>query len=787
MMIISKFFNHLTLKLNHFIKLNMISLSLNKHYKYNIYIYLFLFICIICSIIIRSNLITEEIKYIENYNMFMNILILFVITYCIKLIFDILIKFIQLFKFIPKFINLYNININNKYNIILIIILYYIQNVLFITLFIWILYSIFMKLDIFIDNIYIYIIFVGIALSLLFIHYYPLNEFNVNFNIKQYPLWVYFLLIFLIIFNIFILPLIVIKILHSNIFINFKNIFLDKCVKYIDPNYMDNNPNRNTHNRNKNKYTSNRNISTNIPISSNVQGNNANTSNTVSIPTSKNIVLIDNNVNRNNTITVVPTTTFNSGVSTVNIQNQSFNNGINNRLNNQQLQPLLSQSSSSMNLNNRQFPSTNSQYPSTSNINNSNVYQTIKFKKHFTIESYKNIESKQNITTIPKDRNRIFNKTMLMNKDVITTKLPEESLDNNSNNLSLISNNLHGKSKTSLTITNNNEDQLNLNVLDIDTNTTNKGKNKESLSVDLIDKISQVFTKNKKFDINYLLNDNDNTNLNKDKILNKEIINKEILGFNDNNIFKLPISFYEHSSENIRNIINYFNENEKLDEGYKTEYIKFFKNLLYNCDNNKNIQYVLSFLNVDNDILKVTKDELNEISFITSSKLSNNDTMTFVNDTTTKNAYLKQIERIIKKHKEFIQFSIKKDFNLDIYFDLNKNSLQEFYMLNDLDYLCSKYKYYNIINIKLLKQFNEGKHILFNLTNNNINNVVCDYKIYNLCLDYNNNMTYLLSKFNSDTIDIFNNNLNNKNNLDIYEIKEAREILYYNTIFSNKK
>jgi len=186
-----------------FIKLNLIAFKINSFYKLNIYLLLFLFICIISSIIIRTNLINEDIlvAYINHYyiKIIINILTILAIIYSLKLIFDIIIKGIQALKIIPEFIILYRSNVINIKSIIS---LYYLQNIILILLSSWILYNIFIKLNLFID-IYKYIISFGIVSSLIFIHYYPLKGFHFDQNIKNYSLWVYLILLFFVLFYYF--------------------------------------------------------------------------------------------------------------------------------------------------------------------------------------------------------------------------------------------------------------------------------------------------------------------------------------------------------------------------------------------------------------------------------------------------------------------------------------------------------------------------------------------------------------------------------------------------------
>jgi hypothetical protein len=240
---INYFIHIIMYKISQFFRLNFIALRINHYYKFNVYLLLILFICIISSIIIRTNIINEDmlLAYFNNYDIkiTMNILSIFAIIYCLKLIFDIFIKGIQAFKTIPEFISLYKTNVINIKSIIS---LYYIQNIILILLSCWIFYNIIVKLNLFIDNIYIYILFLGIIISLTFIYYYPLKEFTFDINNKGYSIWIYLLLLFTL-FYIFIVPLIVINIINSDKIIQFKENFIEKCIQNTKPNFMDNNPN----------------------------------------------------------------------------------------------------------------------------------------------------------------------------------------------------------------------------------------------------------------------------------------------------------------------------------------------------------------------------------------------------------------------------------------------------------------------------------------------------------------------------------------------------------------
>jgi type II secretory pathway component PulF len=105
---------------------------------------------------------------------------------------DIIIRGVQAFKIIPEFISQYKqassaSPASQMMNIKSIISLYYIQNIFFMLLSCWILYLLFSKLNMFIDSIYLLIIYFGILGSILF---YPLVPFNLSTakDVKNYPI-----------------------------------------------------------------------------------------------------------------------------------------------------------------------------------------------------------------------------------------------------------------------------------------------------------------------------------------------------------------------------------------------------------------------------------------------------------------------------------------------------------------------------------------------------------------------------------------------------------------------
>jgi hypothetical protein len=190
-----------------FLRLNIISLKLDHQYKLNKYFIILLLCCIISSIIIRTSLIVNDNDFI----FIKNILVLLTILYSIKLIFFMIKRIIQTFKIIPQFFIWYKKNIKCIKSII---VLYYIQNLLLISLSNYILYNIFTSLNLYIENISLYIISIGVVISLTFLHFYPLKEFKL-YNVKDNPFWVFITLMLTFLFYIFIFPYIIIKLVNT--------------------------------------------------------------------------------------------------------------------------------------------------------------------------------------------------------------------------------------------------------------------------------------------------------------------------------------------------------------------------------------------------------------------------------------------------------------------------------------------------------------------------------------------------------------------------------------------
>ena len=262
----------ITYNISELFRLNLIALRINYYYKYNIYLLFFLFLCIISSILIRSNIINEELllNYLHNntINIIITLLGTLAVIYSLKLIFDIINKCIQAYKIIPDFIKWFN---NDIKNIKLIISFYYLQNIFFNFLSCWIIYIIIYKLYMFIEGIYLFIITTGILSKIIFLYYFGNKRFNIDFYHKGYPIWVYLILVFFILFYIIIFPLIILNIIESEKFIFLKNEFFKNCIKesycYMDSDSQDSSTIRNSDESDR---TINRNDTGNNTIRSNV-------------------------------------------------------------------------------------------------------------------------------------------------------------------------------------------------------------------------------------------------------------------------------------------------------------------------------------------------------------------------------------------------------------------------------------------------------------------------------------------------------------------------------------
>jgi hypothetical protein len=253
---------------------NLISLRLNGENPYNLYFLIFILICVLSSLLVRSSFISLDMLNSNNeiIIMIIKLLFLFTILYTIKLILDILKRSIQAFKIIPDFIHWYKQDVKDIKQIIT---SYYILNILLILLSSYILYHIIIKLNIFIENVYLYIIVLGVLSSFVFFNYYPINNFYLNTNIKEYSLYVYLLFIFFILFYLFILPFIFINIINSEKMLSFKNDFIKQCYENTQNHNMSSqNPSRRViNNLNNNRNTISVPDSDNLNISNNISGN----------------------------------------------------------------------------------------------------------------------------------------------------------------------------------------------------------------------------------------------------------------------------------------------------------------------------------------------------------------------------------------------------------------------------------------------------------------------------------------------------------------------------------
>lgn len=215
-------------------KLNSIASKLNYQFIFNKYFMVFLFICLLSSIIIRINLFEFFTINISNNFILFKIIWVLALIYSLILIFLITNRSKQGILIIRYFYRWYK---EDKENILSIIFYYYIQNLIFIIFSIYIIY-------ININNLNNYNEFwaelglgFGFLFSLIILHFYPKNEFNINKDIKNYSLWVYLLSFLFLIFYMFIIPLIIFHVINEKLLLlKFENISLFiktfKCFNY---------------------------------------------------------------------------------------------------------------------------------------------------------------------------------------------------------------------------------------------------------------------------------------------------------------------------------------------------------------------------------------------------------------------------------------------------------------------------------------------------------------------------------------------------------------------------
>ena len=301
-------------KISKFIKLNIISLRLNSYYKYNLYLLIFIFVCILSSIIVRSNIINVELLLNNNQNIIIITQILLILSsiYAFKLIFNLIKKMIQSYKIIPEFIKWYKNDINDIKSIIT---LYYIQNMFYMLITTWILYIILGKLNTFIEGVYLSIISIGIISSIVFLYYYPLKSFNLipSTNIKDNSLWVYVLLLVFMLFYILILPLMIINVINSDKFM----LFMNNLINDYNDDYKNTLRNIGSYMNTPSTEAGAGDIKNNIFINNNKVNSN---DNKVSVP-NRDKVVIDNNylTTTGNTVEVRSNQTNNSPQSINNI------------------------------------------------------------------------------------------------------------------------------------------------------------------------------------------------------------------------------------------------------------------------------------------------------------------------------------------------------------------------------------------------------------------------------------------------------------------------------------
>jgi hypothetical protein len=186
-------------QIKQFFTLNLIAYNINPVYKYKTYL-LILIISLIASLLIRSDIIFEY--NINPHVIFIAIFLSFI--YSIKLIFDIFIKGVYALKAIPMFYKL--IKENKIKNINSIITLYFLQNLLFVYLFLYVLSNILYKLNDILNYSDFIILILGLSNTVIFTRFYPIKSFRFNSKIKDYSLIVWFSINILSLFYILFIP-----------------------------------------------------------------------------------------------------------------------------------------------------------------------------------------------------------------------------------------------------------------------------------------------------------------------------------------------------------------------------------------------------------------------------------------------------------------------------------------------------------------------------------------------------------------------------------------------------
>lgn len=526
-----------------------------------------------------------------------------------------------------------------------------------------------------------------------------------------------------------ILPLLIINIINSDKFIVFKNNIIDDYSYFckIEPNYMSDSSNSNS--------SINRRIFNN---NNTIESSN----NTVRLPDSNNLEVSGNNsvINRGNTVEIIPLNRNNNNyIGTINVTNISSRDNnlpipVRDRLESNILPPYSNTNSS----NNQIPPIINT---TTNNDINPNTIMSL-IKKDI---DYNNNELSSSKSGIVESES---------NKAIIRRK------------------------KSLINIT---KDKYNK----IGSSTTSFFKNKKILPVDNIDNKSilsenQLLLENKSV---IKLNNNkgdgfkmlrqfkSDGNIGKLFNLNKKIVIKSInYPINNNNIFIIPNNLYDSLIISTNKLLLSLHNNPYTNS-FITAY-DYLNNIIKYATLNKEVQSNLIDI-IHNHEYEVKYFRLLIDKYLIEYEMSN-------------------LEDKNIKFNTLLHYHLRDNFinKIDVetlkYF--NANSLREFYVLNDFNYLNSKSKYN--INLTLLNNLFASRMEIENMinimklepsliNNNEFEILERDYKLF-----YNNYET-VYHQFNKHTMDLYNDRYyNDSKYISVNNIKKSREIHYFQYLFN---
>lgn len=242
--------------------------------------------------------------------------------------------------------------------------------------------------------------------------------------------------------------------------------------------------------------------------------------------------------------------------------------------------------------------------------------------------------------------------------------------------------------------------------------------------------------------------------------------------------YKLGIEYYDVLLNNIDNIVNYINNDSRINLKTKDYLINLFnqlkirvkynrdiQNLLENILLNKNSVFNHHYVRLQHTIIEYSKlkELINDIYFTQSQR--------------SKGKFLNDLLKILQSYSPHL--------NLNVY------NLFDFYMRNDLDYIIYKNKKINeLINPEFNNYFIMLNHKFHDLVIKYIQHGITDDEIFGLFQKLNDNFKTFTESYNSSIIKIFDSKIDNNyniNNIDIKDIKKSREIDYFYNLFKNDK